>query len=365
MVVSIIFLLIFYLREHFAKQSSKVNSYLGTSNQNGQYKFFDLHAAEQLISFETFNNYHPMENISDFLDFSFYHVTQNSKDNTEQKIRLTTVPCTEIIFQGKPIEFAKDCIRFTEKTEIGYDPNSGVRKQIFFEVQPCRINCPANMGQPNYVEELEEFLTHFVSIIRILDSTANFKEYSQPFKLEIGGMMETMHHAKHVSKKTFMLGQTILTTKDGFLLKTSKEDKTLIFKDSVHSYSPRLSETDLFSQITIELSTSIEFIERIYPIFVDMISDFGGLVQVLVFTVYAIMSFHHLVIMEQYLINESILLHDTSDLDSGPNSNDENRPGRASKFSYLEIAKYKFCRCKKKGEDQKHTIYKNITRIIS
>lgn len=46
MVVAIALLLALYLRDHFAKKSSKINSYLGTSSQNEGYQFFDLHSSE-------------------------------------------------------------------------------------------------------------------------------------------------------------------------------------------------------------------------------------------------------------------------------------------------------------------------------
>lgn len=153
--------------------------------------------------------------------------------------------------------FAQDCIRFKEKTEIGFDPKTGIKKYISFEVRPCQSNCPAKMGDPDYVEELQEFLTHFVSIIRILDSTSNFTDYSKPFKQEIGSMMETMHHAKHISKKTFNFGQIVLSTVDGLIFKKSVENVALDFKDSAHRYRPRLESTDPFTEVTLELSGSV------------------------------------------------------------------------------------------------------------
>lgn len=42
----------------------------------------------------------------------------------------------------------------------------------------------------------------------------------------------------------------------------------------------------------------------------DTIGDFGGIVQVIAFVVYATMNLYHDVVMEQYVLNQAILQKD-------------------------------------------------------
>lgn len=65
--------------------------------------------------------------------------------------------------------------------------------------------------------------------------------------------------------------------------------------------------TGPFGSINFELDRSMLVIERRYPTFVDMISKFGGLSRVITFIIYTFVSLHHLITMEQYLLNEAVL----------------------------------------------------------
>jgi len=51
-------------------------------------------------------------------------------------------------------------------------------------------------------------------------------------------------------------------------------------------------------------------IERVYPTFVDMISDFGGIVEVIFFLCGSVVMLHHYITMDQVLINDAILYKD-------------------------------------------------------
>ena len=65
---------------------------------------------------------------------------------------------------------------------------------------------------------------------------------------------------------------------DGVISRSKREDIALQFKEFSHSQSSRVSNSQPFCIINIELSNSLLKVERTYPTLLDIIGDFGGIV---------------------------------------------------------------------------------------
>lgn len=48
-------------------------------------------------------------------------------------------------------------------------------------------------------------------------------------------------------------------------------------------------------------------VKRVYPTVVDFLSDFGGIAEVVAFVIYFIITTHHHIHMQLFLINDAIL----------------------------------------------------------
>lgn len=115
----------------------------------------------------------------------------------------------------------------------------------------------------------------------------------------------------------------------------------------IHSSKTRLSSEDPFGIIIFDLSNTIMSIERVYPTFVDMVSDFGGVVEVIFFLAGCTMALHHSVVMDQVLLNDAILYKDKeeqrrdfekSKIGLSKVAGAQNQRHETCSFSYWEIA---------------------------
>lgn len=78
-------------------------------------------------------------------------------------------------------------------------------------------------------------------------------------------------------------------------------------KDVRYTQKPRFDPVAPFGSVIFELDSKTLVIERRYPTFVDMIAKFGGMSRVISFFIFTFVSIHHLVVMEQYILNRAII----------------------------------------------------------
>lgn len=69
----------------------------------------------------------------------------------------------------------------------------------------------------------------------------------------------------------------------------------------------RVSNFSPFGSAAIMLDQSALVVNRRYPTFVDTIAKCGGMARVISFIIFTVMSLHHQVTLEQYLLNEALL----------------------------------------------------------
>ena len=99
----------------------------------------------------------------------------------------------------------------------------------------------------------------------------------------------------------------ISETDDGFALRNKRKDFGLSYKDIEIREKPRFDQVSSFGSVSFELQRTVQMVQRRYPTFVDMIAKFGGLSRVVTFFIFSFVGFHHLIVMERYIFNETIL----------------------------------------------------------
>ena len=102
------------------------------------------------------------------------------------------------------------------------------------------------------------------------------------------------------------MDQLVVETRDGVFSRSSKIDKNIRLKGVFHSEKIR-SEEEPFAELRFKLSDRIIDVQRVYPNIIDFLSNYGGLVEVILFFVHFVMTTHHNIIMQKFLINQAIL----------------------------------------------------------
>ena len=157
------------------------------------------------------------------------------------------------------------------------------------------------------------------------------------------------------SKRRMILKQIIAETDDGFFLRNKRKDFGLSFKDIYYGQRPRFDTASPFGSVSFELDRAVQIVQRRYPTFVDMIARFGGLSRVITFFIFSLVGLHHLVVMDRYILNQTVRKgHSSSKEGEGPGIPKEPPAPHSEEilpFSYLEVFRFKllFC-CTKKSK---------------
>lgn len=185
--------------------------------------------------------------------------------------------------------------------------------------------------------------------------TSNYEAYFDAFK-EV--------------RSSLVLQQEVIQTFDGAILRNKTEQKALHFINFEYSSRPYISQDQPFVTVRIKLSDSILRVQRTYPTILNTISDIGRLFRVLSFLVFAIISVHHEIVLEQYVLNEAILKNQNilqiEDVkkDNNLKTLDERIKYHTSPFSYFEIVKMKFLSCSGK-KCLRAKQYTNLKKIVA
>lgn len=83
-------------------------------------------------------------------------------------------------FQDKPITRERQCLKFVEPTEIGYEKTSGEKKYLEISISPCLVDCNMDLNDPLYPDMIAEFLANYALYLNFIDSTSDFGNYTNP-----------------------------------------------------------------------------------------------------------------------------------------------------------------------------------------
>lgn len=202
---------------------------------------------------------------------------------------------------------------------IGEDKKAGIKRSIHIEAVPCLVNCykftfPAPIGlqeiRPNnpfpffpvYRTYMHRFNLSYLLSIHYTSAVTDFNNYDKPITMFLG--LPELHkfslEKKQINKITFQ--QVQVNTWDGFLRKSLREDRGMLFRNA--SYRNKIRTLmDPVQVIEIELSDQVLQVERVYPNIINLCSDIGSILKVLVFLCIATGMIHNQILLDKYLLN--------------------------------------------------------------
>jgi len=137
---------------------------------------------------------------------------------------------------------------------------------------------------------------HFSSAV------TDFNNYDKPIDMFLG--LPELHkysvEKKQINKITFQ--QLQINTWDGWLRKSLREDRAVLFKNANYRNKKR-TLFDPVLVIEIELSDNVLQVERVYPNIINLCSDIGSILKVLVFLCFATGMIHNQILLDKYLLN--------------------------------------------------------------
>lgn len=81
-----------------------------------------------------------------------------------------------------------------------------------------------------------------------------------------------------------------------------REERKMSFKKTVYKRKSRTGLDGKFVTINLELTDDMLLIERVYPNVIDLCSDLGGIIKVLVFLCIATGMMHNQILFDKYLL---------------------------------------------------------------
>lgn len=201
----------------------------------------------------------------------------------------------------------------------------------------------------------------------MLESKSDFKEYDAPFQLEQSLSFYCWYSQEYYTKRNIFFKQVVVSTDDGVIFRSKRKDISLTFEGTIQKQRTRMEDGAPLGSIAYELDRSALLIERRYPTFLDMISRFGGISRVITFIIFSFVSLHHLVTMEQYLLNEAVLQKHKEITQSSSKTiekvGEKEEFQEVEMFGYLEVFKLKFLFCLSKNSQRKRQ-HEQLTKVL-
>ena len=119
--------------------------------------------------------------------------------------------------EGVDLEFVNDCLSFSLSTNIGREISSGSRTVVEISFYPCEVDCLAYPGDANYEQLLNDYLTSLFVELFVTESVLDIQDYDSPVKIGASDYFGFTLPAGKTVKNRFVLRETVVETKDGFI----------------------------------------------------------------------------------------------------------------------------------------------------
>lgn len=212
-----------------------------------------------------------------------------------------------------------------------------------YEINPLN---PLNAATGLYSAFMHELFILYEMALFTINQALDLSNYSQPFSQNVGKNESLRFNLKKEVTITLHFERVKIRTFDGLFTKSRKEETRINFKRTSYANKPRIDPTGLFGRINIELSDEVLLIERYYPNLIDLISNIGGILKILVFLCVATGMIHNQVLFDKYLLEAIFRPEKHQDGQSGPQ--EEN----SKTFSYKEVFMLNYC-CRNKSNSRK------------
>ena len=186
-----------------------------------------------------------------------------------------------------------------------------------------------------------------------MNTVTDFENYDKPTSMFLGLPEEFQFSLVKEQIATISFEQVYIKTYDGYFKRSLREDRAIIFKNSIYRNRVR-TPTDRFQLVEIQLTDDVIEVERVYPNVIDLCSDIGSILKILLFLCIATGVVHNHIRLDQYLLNAIF---------KPEHQNEEREEDNISAYTYWEISAQKLC-CKKKGSAKQKRFEENM-RIIA
>lgn len=402
-----ILVIIFFTRSFVRKEEADVTILNIKSDENA---FISLKQNKQMF---VLNHYIFRVDPEQLFPARVYYVQKNTKTRAVVRTPIDYVECNKLeesVYADLNLKLkANDllqyqyCINFEgmqKDYSLGEDKQQHIKRTIEIEVNPCLVNCyqhdfgiipiynpappfniigtvpmPQEMKPDNpfglYTPFASAYLWHYTFVFVFANPATNFENYDKPISRAIGIPQEVSPNLAMEFQVKITFEQLTTRTYDGFLKRNMKEETRMQYKTSTYKTKRR----NLFSRfilIEIEVSNDVVLVERVYPNFIDLLSNIGGIIDVLVFLCIAIGIAHNQILFDKYLFDQVFLAEDNltisaplqdGELKEPLDENGKDVSSRNKPLSYLDIFAVKYCF--KKKENAKKQAYEKMMKIIS
>lgn len=124
-------------------------------------------------------------------------------------------------------------------------------------------------------------------------------------------------------------------------MKSDTEFREITYKKSEYKSKAR-GLNDKFFTMNFELTDDLTLIQRVYPNVIDLMSDLGGIVKILVFICIATGIIHNQILFDKYLL-ETIFSVETDDTGLKEAENGSEQKPKPKSYSYRDVLVLGYC----------------------
>lgn len=115
-------------------------------------------------------------------------------------------------------------------------------------------------------------------LLQYINTVTDFENYEKPISQAIGITEEYVLNLQSEFIAKINFEQLVVETQDGYLKRSTREDRKMQFKNTVFRAKKRASGTSRFLRVEIELTDDVMLVQRVYPNLIDLFSDIGSVV---------------------------------------------------------------------------------------
>lgn len=129
-----------------------------------------------------------------------------------------------------------------------------------------------------YNDFIHQYFLSSVVLLQYINTVTDFENYEKPISQAIGITEEYVLNLQSEFIAKINFEQLVVETQDGYLKRSTREDRKMQFKNTVFRAKKRASGTSRFLRVEIELTDDVMLVQRVYPNLIDLFSDIGSVV---------------------------------------------------------------------------------------
>lgn len=164
--------------------------------------------------------------------------------------------------------------------------------------QEIRPDNPFGLYEPF----VHAYSLNYVIVVVFVNTATDFENYHKPITRALGINQEIALNMDSQIKVTVTFEQLNVRTYDGFLKRNMSENRKMQYRDTSYKTTKR-SPTDKFILVELKMSDDVMLVERVYPTFIDLLSDIGAILKTLAIVCVTVAFAHNQLLFDKYLLN--------------------------------------------------------------